>query len=74
MSISDLCMTLSLSFGTPDMIKIGKMVAEGYRQKYGPGAVIETHAQQVAGRHCMVKHYVLRDHAWISDAIRAYPH
>ncbi len=72
MSISDLCLTQSLSFTTADMIKLGKRVADGYRQKYGPAEIIGTHAQQVAGRMCMVKHYVQKDHAWIGDMIRAY--
>ena len=47
-------------------------MADNYRQKYGPTAVIETHLQQVGGRNCMVKHYVQKDHAWILDVIRAY--
>ncbi len=72
MSISDLCATLPVAFATADMIKIGKRVADGFREKYGLTAVIATHAQQVAGRNCMVKHYAQRDHAWIREAIRTY--
>jgi hypothetical protein len=36
MSISDLCLTQSLSFGTADMSKIGKLVAEGVPAEVRP--------------------------------------
>ena len=60
LSISDLCASSNMTFGSAD--KIGRRVAESYRTRYGPHTAIQTHTQLVNGRNCQVNHYTHKDH------------
>ncbi len=72
MSISDLCMLVpGFSITATPTIKIGKAVAEAFRERYGQVKIL-THPQPVNGRMCQVNHYLQKDHSWILEIIRKF--